>query len=43
MREAGKKGDVEKAKVAWGKASDALQEYLLTVELPSSLSDALYD
>lgn len=40
---AGKKGDVAKAKVAWGKASEALQEYLEAVELPSSLSDPVYD
>ena len=43
IKAAGKKGDVGKAKVAWGKASEALKEYLETVELPPSLSDPLYD
>jgi hypothetical protein len=36
IKAAGKKGDAGKAKVAWGKAKDAIQEYLETVELPSS-------
>ena len=43
IKAAGAKGDAAKAKAAWGKASDALQEYLEEVELPSSLSDPIYD
>mmetsp|Transcript_3835 Transcript_3835/g.8625 ORF Transcript_3835/g.8625 Transcript_3835/m.8625 type:complete len:212 (+) Transcript_3835:52-687(+) len=39
---AGQKGDVGKAKSAYGKASDAVQSYLDAVELPS-LSDPIYD
>jgi len=34
---------VGKAKIAWGKASELLSDYLEAVELPSSLSDPLYD
>ena len=43
IKAAGKKGDVGKAKIAWGKASELLSDYLEAVELPSSLSDPLYD
>ena len=43
IRVAGMKGDVEKAKVAWGKAAGALGEYLGVMDLPSSLYDPFYE
>jgi len=43
IKAAGAKGDVAKAKAAWGKAKDALEEYLAEVELPPSISDPIYD
>jgi len=43
IKDAGKKSDIGKAKAAWGKARDALQEYLETVELPGLISDPIYD
>ncbi|KAL7526025.1 hypothetical protein ACHAXR_001277 [Thalassiosira sp. AJA248-18] len=42
IKAAGQKGDLSKAKAAYGKASDAMQAYLEAVELPS-MSDPLYD
>ena len=43
IKVAGKKGDAAKAKSTWLKAGELLSAYLETVELPSSLSDPLYD
>eukprot|EP00979_Chaetoceros_neogracilis_P001325 scaffold231_cov258-Chaetoceros_neogracile.AAC.9 len=43
IKAAGKKGDAAKSNIAWLKASELLSAYLETVELPSSLSDPLYD
>mmetsp|Transcript_9494 Transcript_9494/g.19234 ORF Transcript_9494/g.19234 Transcript_9494/m.19234 type:complete len:228 (-) Transcript_9494:356-1039(-) len=43
IKAAGAKGDVAKAKAAWGKTKDALEEYLAEVELPPSISDPIYD
>ena len=43
IKTAGKKGDAAKVKSALTKAGVALSEYLEVVELPSSLSDPIYD
>ena len=43
IKDAGKRSDVGKSKIAWVKAKDALQEYLETVDLPPSLADPIYD
>ena len=42
IKVAGKKGDATKAKAAWIKASEALSEFLDSVELPSSFADSIY-
>mmetsp|Transcript_37694 Transcript_37694/g.55238 ORF Transcript_37694/g.55238 Transcript_37694/m.55238 type:complete len:216 (-) Transcript_37694:52-699(-) len=42
MKAAGKKGDAARAKVAWTKSSVALSDWLVEVEMPGSLTDALY-
>jgi hypothetical protein len=39
---AGKQGDAVKAKAAWDAASVLFSDYLGSVEMPSSLDDALY-
>ena len=40
---AGKSGDATKAQKAWLKASEALTEYLASVDMPAALSDPLYN
>ena len=42
IKNAGKTGDVAKAKQEWIKASGTLSEYLEAVDMPSNLSDPLY-
>ena len=42
IADAGSKNDLTKAKKAWDKASILFSDYLAEVELPSSLSDPLY-